>query len=178
MSNGGEMKTLYLLRHAKSSWDDPSLDDHDRPLATRGRKAAQLLAEELARQRFTVDLVICSSATRTRQTLQALLPALGPHIEVRFPNWLYGAQAAEIRDRLRRLDEAVGAVLVVGHNPGLQDLALDLVGDGERAALEQLRQKFPTGALATITTEMAWRGLGPSVGYLVSVVVPRLLEGS
>jgi phosphohistidine phosphatase len=172
------MKTLYLLRHAKSSWDDPSLDDRDRPLAGRGRKAAQRMATELARQPLNVDLVLCSSATRARQTLKVLLPAFGEHVEVRYPDWLYGAHADEILDRLRRLDEAVQTLLVVGHNPSLQDLALDLAGDGDRAALEQLRQKFPTGAMATITTRTTWSGMGPSVGYLESMLAPRTLEGS
>jgi phosphohistidine phosphatase len=172
------MKTLLLLRHAKSSWDDASLDDHDRPLSDRGGRAGRLVASYLARQSIGVELVLCSSALRARQTLDLVLPSLEENVEVRIEDGLYAADATDLLDRLRGVAESVPAVLVVGHNPSLQQLALRLVAGGEPARLHQLQQKFPTGAVATITTETTWARLGPGVGYLKSLVMPRALERS
>ncbi len=172
------MKTIHLLRHAKSSWDDPGLADRDRPLAARGLKAARLIAAHIAREGLRVDFVLCSSATRARQTLEPMVPALGEGVDVRIDDELYGADAGEVLASLQGIEEKTGAVLVVGHNPALQELTENLVHDGQKQAIELLRRKFPTGALATITAETTWRQLGFGSGYLESFVVPRQLSRS
>ena len=169
------MKILHLLRHAKSSWDDPTLADHDRPLAPRGKRAARRMASHIKQHRIRVDLVLCSSAARTRQTLDLITPALGKKVDIRIEEGLYMRDADSLMRRLRRIDDEVNVVLVVGHNPALQDLAVDLAADGEVAALKELHQKLPTGALVTLTTGVRWDELGQGLGYLESLVVPREL---
>jgi phosphohistidine phosphatase len=173
-----DRRTLYLLRHAKSSWDDPSLGDRDRPLASRGRRAAGLLASHLGTDPIEVDLVLCSSAVRARQTLELVLPSLGGPLDIRFEDRLYGAGAADLLARLRSVDESTRTVLVVGHNPALQDLTETLAGDGEVYSLRAVRQKYPTGALATLSTRSGWSMLIPGSAYLDSFVMPRSLESS
>jgi phosphohistidine phosphatase len=167
------VKTLYLLRHAKSSWDVPALDDHDRPLAARGVKAARAVASEIGRRRISVDLVLCSSAARARQTLESVVPALAHAPDIRIGSELYVAGAGDLLGRLRGLDEETRAVLIVGHNPALEELTELLAGDGEPHALDQLRRKFPTGALATLTTGRPWGDLGRGAACLESLFLPR-----
>jgi phosphohistidine phosphatase len=167
---------LLLLRHAKSSWADPALADHDRPLAPRGTRAAERIAGHLRSEGIRPALLLCSSARRARDTLEALRPALGESPDVRIDEGLYGADATEILERLRTVDPDVASVLVVGHNPGLHDLAVGLAGDGDESALAQLRTKFPTGAMATLDLgASSWAQLAPGQAYLARVVLPRQL---
>jgi phosphohistidine phosphatase SixA len=112
------VKRLWLLRHAKSSWDQPGLPDPDRPLAPRGRRAAELLAAHLEAAEVRPTMVLCSSSLRTRETLAAILPALGDALEIRIERPLYGAGAAELLDRLRRLPNTASSAMLIGHNPG------------------------------------------------------------
>ena len=169
-------RLVYLLRHAKSDWSDPATGDHERPLARRGRRDAQRLAEYFRRNAISPQLVLCSSAVRARQTLAPIAAAIHIHEDrVEVEPALYGAAAAEILGRLRRVGERIRSVLVVGHNPGLQDLAVDLVGD-DRALLGALREKFPTGALAVVVFDGAsWSELSPLTASVSSVTVPRQL---
>jgi phosphohistidine phosphatase len=170
------MRTLYLLRHAKSAWNDPHLDDHDRPLAPRGERAAQRIAEHLEQKRIRPALVVCSTAQRARGTLDAVAPCLGKRAQVRIDGDLYGADARDLLQLLRAVTPKVTSVMLIGHNPGLQDLAIALTDDGDRRAVEQLRAKFPTAALATIDLAATeWKDLAPASGYLESVVLPREL---
>lgn len=170
------MRSLYLLRHAKSSWDDPTQADHDRPLSGRGRAAVKLMARHLERTAVRPVLVLCSSARRARQTLEAIRPALGDGAEVIVEDGLYGAEVSELVERLRRAPDGVPSIMIVAHNPGLQELAIHLAGDGDDAALRQLRTKYPTGALATLDLgERAWESLAPGQAYLVSLVTPKEL---
>lgn len=167
-------RTVMLLRHAKSSWADPGLADFDRPLAPRGRRASKLVAEYLRKQQADPALVLCSTSARTRETLEAVLPALGD-CEVEFEPRLYGASSGELLGRLREVPDSSESVLVVAHNPGLHDLALELAGDGP--GVDRLREKFPTGALATFAVRRGgWASLGPGRAELVDYVVPRELE--
>ncbi len=170
------MRTLYLLRHAKSSWQDATIRDHDRPLAPRGVGAAQRIAVHLPSAGVRPALVLCSSARRTLETLDAIRPALGETAEVSIEPDLYGADAGEILERLRTVDPAVPQVLVIGHNPGLQDLAIELSGEGDPALLTQLRTKFPTGALATLDLQVSWAELGPGHAHLTHLVTPKELS--
>jgi phosphohistidine phosphatase len=160
------MPTLYLLRHAKSSWDDPALADHDRPLAPRGLRNAGALAQHLRAGRIVPELVLCSTAQRARETLAAVLPAFDGETEVLIERRLYGASAGELLERLHAVPEAVGSTMVVAHNPGLEELASRLAGD---AAPERL----PTGALVEISSGGTWATLGQSPCRLVSSTVPR-----
>jgi phosphohistidine phosphatase len=162
------MKRVYLLRHAKSSWKHHELADHDRPLTGRGQRAAKSIAKHMRARGLEPELVLCSTARRARETLAPIKPGLGPA-----PVWvegeLYGASARELLARLRRLPDAVGSVLVIGHNPGLHELALELAGPAP-----ELTGKFPTAALATLTFDgSAWRELGPKATALVELTRPR-----
>jgi phosphohistidine phosphatase len=169
------VKRLWLLRHAKSSWDDPGLPDTDRPLAPRGRRAAELLAAHLAASDIRPSLVLCSSSLRTRQTLATILPILGDALEIRIEQELYGAGAAQLLDRLRQVANRVSSAMLIAHNPGIQDLALALAADGH--ALDRLREKFPTGALATLEFDVKrWRDLDHGTATATILVTPRSLE--
>jgi phosphohistidine phosphatase len=165
------MKRLHLLRHAKSSWDDPDLPDHERPLAPRGEKAARRIAEHVRREGIRPELVLCSTALRARQTLAALLSVLAGDVEIRVEATLYGAGVTQVLARVREVDESVGSVLVVGHNPTLHELALVLTE--RRDALE----RFPTGALATVAFTVPWAQLASGGATLEALVVPRELDG-
>ncbi|MGZ4274048.1 MAG: SixA phosphatase family protein [Solirubrobacteraceae bacterium] len=162
-----ETKQLLLLRHAKSSWDDPSLADHDRPLAPRGHRAAKRIGAHLQGEQIPVDLVLCSSARRARDTLDLVAPPG----EIRIERELYGATAAELIERLRRVPDDVGAVMLVGHEPAIRDLAVGLAGEGSELA----DRKFPTGALATLTFTGPWSALAPDRADLAAFVTPREL---
>jgi phosphohistidine phosphatase len=165
-------KRLFVLRHAKSSWDDPVLDDHDRPLAPRGRLAVAVLAEHLKAHAIEPELVLCSTSRRTRETL-AGIDAAGQHLIERE---LYGATTYDLLARLRRVPADVESVMVIGHNPTMQTLVLRLAARarvGEE--LSQVEAKFPTGALATLTFESAWSELGPGCAHLTAFVRPKAL---
>jgi len=168
------MKQLYLLRHAKSSWKDTSLPDHDRPLAGRGRRAAKAIAGHLREQGIEPDLVLCSTARRARETLDRIEPALGAST-VRVEDDLYAASAGALLERLRSVPDTVESVMLIGHNPGLQDLALDLARPSP--TVRELATKYPTAALATLTFPVSsWQELDCETAELVALVRPRDLE--
>ena len=166
-------RRVYLLRHAKSSWKDPALADRDRPLSGRGRREAKAMCRHLGQQRVDPDLVLCSTAERARQTLEGVEPAFGRGA-VRVERELYGAGPTDLLTRLREIAPSVRSVMVIGHNPGLEELALLLAGDGSER--RQLEEKFPTGALATLAFRGPWAGLEPGAAELVGFVRPRDLE--
>lgn len=171
------MRQLFLLRHAKSSWDDPALDDFERPLNKKGRKAAKLMADYLRKHRLRPAFVLCSAARRTRETYDLLEPAL-EGIPVSFEDSVYEAAKHDLLDRLRQLDDHLASVLLIGHNPGLERLASALSGGrGEPQALAALEEKFPTGTLAVLETDAAqWRALEDGGCRLVEMVRPGDLE--
>jgi phosphohistidine phosphatase len=166
--------TLYLLRHAKSSWADPALADRERPLAPRGRRDAKRIAKHLAWLGIEPEHVLCSPSERTRQTLELIRPALGATSKVKLEAKLYAASADELLERIRAVPGSVASVMLIGHNPGLQDLALLLASAG--AGLERLEAKFPTAALATLTLpEATWARLSHADAVLAAYVVPKQL---
>lgn len=168
------MKRLYLLRHAKSSWKDTSLPDHDRPLAGRGRRAAKAIARHMRAHGVEPELVLCSTARRARETLDRIEPALGSPA-VRVESDLYAASAPALLERLRGIPDTVESVMVIGHNPGLQQLALELARPASAAS--ELAAKYPTGALATLAFDASsWQELGRDTAELVELVRPRDLE--
>ncbi|TPM39640.1 histidine phosphatase family protein [Mesorhizobium sp. B2-3-4] len=154
------MKQLLLLRHAKSSWDDPELDDFDRPLAGRGLKSARLMGRELAARDWLPDLALVSPALRTSDTWRLVAAELPVHPRVAFAEALYDASATDILRRIQKADPSAGCLVVLGHNPGLEDLAKQLAGPGsEPKALKRLEEKFPTAALARFVFEDDWSAL-------------------
>ncbi len=167
------MKTLYILRHAKSSWDNHDLADQDRPLAPRGRQAGGLMAAHMRRAKVRPDLVICSSAVRALQTYEIVSAGLDGLMTASVEDDLYGASDTGLLVRLQDVPDAVQAVLLVGHNPGLQDLALMLAGDGDAPGIVRIGDKFPTCALATLDVPTPWASLGPGHAYLTSLVTPH-----
>jgi phosphohistidine phosphatase len=170
------VKTLFLLRHAKSSWDEPDLADKDRPLATRGERAARRMAEHMRAHRIRPALVLCSPAVRARATLDLVAAGLGSKTKIHIDDRIYGADAADLLAIVRSTPESVPSLLLVGHNPTMHDLALDLMGDGDGDAVARMGLKFPTGALACLSFGAKnWPGLAPGRGYLESFTVPREL---
>jgi phosphohistidine phosphatase len=132
-------RRLHLLRHAKSSWDAAGLPDRDRPLAPRGRRAVVALRQHFADLALQVDLVLCSPARRTRETWAGVADGLAGKPGVEFAEQIYDADVADLLVLVRETDPDVGSLLLVGHNPGFGDLAYDLAGDGDPAALARLR---------------------------------------
>jgi len=165
---------LWLLRHAKSSWDDPDMEDMERPLAPRGARAADRMRDYLDAEGIRPELVLCSSALRTRETLGRVLPGLGPELTVRIEPSLYSFESDQLLDRLREVPADVGSVMLIGHNPAMQELASHLAFEGDR--LDELRQSFPTAALAELEIpRSSWVQLTPGSGRLERFVVPREL---
>jgi phosphohistidine phosphatase len=171
------MVTLSLLRHAKSAWNNPGLGDFDRPLAPRGQKAALRMGRFLAENDILPGLVLCSSAVRARETLQRVLPALPVEPDVRFDDRLYLAGPRDMIALLRETQDEYDHVMLVGHNPGMHVLALELVEDGESSAIAQLGHKFPTAALAVIDFSRPWQDISAGGGTLRLFALPRALAG-
>ncbi len=163
------MKCVWILRHAKSSWNRPGLVDHDRPLAPRGRRAGERIARWAEANRVLPDLVLCSSAVRARATLELVRPVLGrPAVVV--DGGIYHATADDLVERLATVDDSVEVVMVVGHNPAMLELTALLAPPGPQA--------FPTGALAGIELGIErWEDVRPGCGRLDSFVLPRSLTG-
>ena len=165
---------LWLLRHAKSSWDDPDMEDVDRPLAPRGARAADRMRQYFDVEEIRPELVLCSSALRTRETLGRILPGLGSQMTVRIEPSLYSFEADQLLDRLREVPGDVGSVMLIGHNPAMQELGSALAAEGDR--LDELRKGFPTAALAELDVPVgSWEELKPGSGRLERFVLPREL---
>jgi phosphohistidine phosphatase len=169
------MRTLLLLRHAKSSWDDPSLDDFDRPLAARGRKAAPVMADYLEKKGLLPDFVLLSPAARARETWALVARKLGGRIEVKELRGLYLGAPSRLLDAIRRGPDRADRVMLIGHNPGMEHLAMVLAGpSSKRKALAKLHAKFPTAALAEIEFEAgSWKDLARGSGRLKRLVYPK-----
>ena len=166
-------RRLLLLRHAKSSWDDPELADHDRPLAPRGRRAARALRRHVRDKGLDPQLVLCSSAVRAVQTWESIRDGIGGDPDVEISDGLYEADADDLLERLRGVPEMVECVLLVGHNPSMEQLAGALSGPGNPEALAAMASKYPTGGLAQLSFDGPWAGLAPRGAHLDSFVVPR-----
>jgi phosphohistidine phosphatase len=168
------MKSLHLLRHAKSSWKDPGLNDHDRPLSRRGRQTAKMMAAYLRRAKIAPDLVICSTAMRAFIDLSfeddlGRLLRLGNGVE-RLPQ-------RALWEQLWNLPESAKSVLLIGHNPALQELALELA-HADLNELPSAGGKFPTGAMSSFRFDGAWKALEPHGAVLVSYITPKAIAAS
>jgi len=169
------MKTLLLLRHAKSSWDDDRLPDHDRPLAPRGRRAAPAMARLLQRRELTPDRVLCSTAARTRESWALVQEELGLEATpVVYIEGLYLADPGRMLRTIREEGRDAGTLLLVGHNPGIQELALALTELDRGGSVERMERKYPTAALAVIEFERdSWDEIAPGRGRLRKFVRPK-----
>ena len=164
-----------MLRHAKSSWDDAGLADRLRPLAPRGVRAVDAVARHLRTTAVGPDLVLCSPARRAVQTWEGVARGVPPGTSVEFDEAIYFAGGDDLLARLQQVPPNIESVLLVGHNPGLQELGVDLVGSGDPDLRERLGTKFPTGALATLEMQGDWHDMEWGAATLVAYVVPREL---
>lgn len=171
------MLRLLLYRHAKSSWDHPGVTDRQRPLAPRGVRAAAQMAAVIADAEFAPDRILCSPARRTRETLAPLLPHLtDPDIALIIDD-LYEPAAGDYRKLISAHGGSAQRLLVIGHNPAIQNSALSLVGSGDETLSNRLSVQFPTGALAVIDfDQFDWSRITPKSGYLSGFIRPRDVE--
>lgn len=168
-------KTLLLLRHTKSSWRDGSLEDHDRPLSARGQRAGRALAKMMATL-ARPDEVLCSAAVRTQQTWTLVSTAWTPTLTPAFDESLYLAHHTLLLQRLKAANAEHRCLLLIGHNPGMEQLAHFLAGPTSSAeALAHLRQKYPTGGLAVLKFDGAWAALSARTARLTAFVTPAQL---
>jgi len=166
------MKTLTLLRHAKSGWDAPAARDFDRTLNARGRKAARAMGREMKRLGLDFDLVLASPAARVTETLTELAQGYGGAVATEFDEHIYLASPETLVEIVRAADDAYARLLIVGHNPGMERLALLLAQEG--ALRDSIAAKYPTGALAELRFEAArWRDVTAGTGRLERFIRPR-----
>jgi phosphohistidine phosphatase len=171
------MKRLAILRHAKSSWDDPGLDDLNRPLNERGWKAARRLGREFKQRGIRFDLVLSSTSARTRETIDGVREKYDFGAPIEFDPQLYLASKEALLERVQALGEKVKAPLIVGHNPGLEQLIGELTHDDRRGLRERVAGKFPTGALTIIEMPAKrWADVEPGSGEIVELILPKDLD--
>lgn len=171
------MKTLVLLRHAKSSWDDATLEDFDRPLNDRGRKAAPTMAWWIRTEDLIPDLALCSAARRTLDTWELMAPVLERPVPVRVEHDLYEADSDDIIRAIQSVGSDIDTLLVLGHNPGIETTARVLAAEGGEKPLRRMRKKFPTAAIAVIRFDTdKWTEVEPGAGTLRSFVKPKDLK--
>ena len=169
------MLRLMLFRHAKSSWTDPGLDDHNRPLNPRGQKAAPLIGRFMRMQKLVPDLVLCSPARRARETWKLASAELGAAPRLLLEEALYDfGNGGRVLDTVRGKAETAKSVMVVGHNPSIERLAQRLIGKGDAKLRKRVAEKFPTGALAVISFDAGnWSAVEDGKGTLATFVRPR-----
>lgn len=161
------MKTLLLLRHAKSSWDDSSLRDFDRPLAPRGERDAPRIGKALRKRGTSPDLIVSSPAVRAKATIKAVIKAAKLDVDPQFDEAIYGASSAELMRVIRRLPDSSSRALLVGHNPGFEDMVGRLTG---------LHERMPTASLACIEFQIArWDDVDDGKGKLAWLLTPKQL---
>lgn len=169
----GPLRRLVVLRHAKSARPE-GVTDHERPLAPRGSRDAPAAGRALAEADCLPGLALCSTAVRARRTWELAAAQWGTPPPVRHDPRLYHAGVPELLDVVRDTPAEVETLLLIGHNPGLEDLVLTLAGDGLDDTLDRVRAKFPTSAIAVLSWRgAAWRDLAPGAALLTSVTVPR-----
>jgi len=169
------MHFLHLLRHAKSDRDE-AVEDHERPLSRRGREAARRVGQNLPSALGVIDVVLCSSSVRTRETAELVLADFAAPPRILYEEALYLAGRAALIRRLRRLDQSLAAVMVIGHNPGLHELALALAAFDSPRYRELAGGKFPTAARASFAIDVPWVDLVRSQHALTDYVTAKSLQ--
>lgn len=173
------MLTLSLLRHAKSSWKDTAVPDHDRPLNARGTVEAPLMGKAMAEHGLDPDVVLCSTARRTRDTLELVLPELKTEPKVIYEDGLYHGTPAEMLAIVQGVAPSAHQVLLVGHNPEIQTFALDLIGSGSKHLKDQLETKYPTAGLVVLRfLTGGWKDLAVNSGKLELFLSPKDVKRS
>lgn len=168
------MHRLYLLRHAKSSWELAGQLDYDRGLTERGQTDCKLIAGEIEARGIEPGLVLCSGAVRARETLDLVATGLPPETRVEYEDAIYQATADGLADVLRKVPEETASVMLIGHNPSIHDLAVDIAADGDE--LERLAAKFPTCALAEFEFDGSWSDLGTDTATVTAFTAPKQLR--
>ncbi|MER6027012.1 histidine phosphatase family protein [Streptomyces sp. NPDC001851] len=172
-AGAGPLRRLVVLRHAKSDWPE-GVEDHRRPLAPRGLRDAPAAGRALADADCLPDLALCSTAVRARRTWELASAEWGTPPPVRYDRRLYAADVPDLLEVVREAPPEVETLLVVGHNPGLEELVLELAGDGLDDTLDRVRTKFPTCAIAVLDWRgTGWTALAPGTALLTSFTVPR-----
>ncbi|MFJ8493266.1 SixA phosphatase family protein [Streptomyces sp. NPDC094038] len=170
-AGAGPLRRLVVLRHAKSAWPE-GVPDRLRPLADRGRRDAPAAGRALAESDSLPDLAVCSTAVRARQTWELAAGQWGTPPPVRYDGRVYAADVPDLLAVVHEVPPEVETLLLVGHNPGLEELVLDLAGDGLDDTLEQMRRKFPTSAIAVLAWHgTTWAELAPGTALLTEVTV-------
>jgi phosphohistidine phosphatase len=171
------MRRLILIRHAKSDWSVAGLADHDRELAPRGSDSAAKIGAYMARHGLVPDLVLCSTAARARRTWGLIAKAFADPPRVHDEDRLYEVGSNAMLELVRPTGPEIHGLAIVGHNPGLRDLAELLIASGDIEARQRLLEKFPTGGLAVIDFPVdEWRKLHAKSGRLDRFVTPRSLQ--
>jgi phosphohistidine phosphatase len=171
------MKTLTLLRHAKSDWHSSAASDFERPLNARGRKAARIVGRELKAQGLAFDSVVASPAARVVETIEGLAEGYGQALRPRFDERLYLGSAATLLNLIREADDGTEHLLLVGHNPGFENLAMLLTREDGNGLRGELAKKYPTATVAEIALSIEhWRDLAPEAGELSRFIRPRDLD--
>ena len=165
-------RTLVIVRHAKSSWDF-DVDDHERPLSARGRRDAEALGQLLSQRSLRPDLVLCSTATRARQTWEYAKAGGATSGEVQYLREIYHAWVPELLAMIREVPEEIHTLLVLGHAPGIPDLVEHVCVRTDSSDWIQMDNKFPTSALAIVSVPGPWSDLGKDRAELDSFLVPR-----
>jgi phosphohistidine phosphatase len=174
------MRTLLLLRHAKSSWEDSSLDDHERPLESRGRRAAPAIGAWLAREGPEPELVLCSDAARAMETWELVAAELGSEPRTVLEPAIYGADEEQLLELVHEAPPEIDRLMLVGHNPGFHDLAIMLVGKKAKGRdAKRLHRKMPTAALVVLELPGDdWASTEPGTATLRRFVRPKDLPGA
>jgi phosphohistidine phosphatase len=168
------VKTLTLLRHAKSGWDDPVARDYDRPLNPRGRRAAATMGRHFRELGLTFDRVVASPAVRAAETVVEVEHGLGQTLAAAWDRRLYLAAPTTLLDVVHECDAAAGSLLLVGHNPGLEELTMLLVPEGDGALRDAVEEKYPTATLAEMTFDTDdWGAVRAGSGRLTRFIRPR-----
>lgn len=163
---------LYLLRHAKSDWNNTFLSDFERSLNQRGRRSASKIASFISTNKIHPELILCSSARRTRETLEIIQHSFNPKTEFSIENELYASSVYDLFKRIQRVPDSIKSLMIIGHNPGIQDLSLELSAPSELR--DQISEKFPTGSLVDliIKTE-SWSSTSPGDAEIISFTTPN-----
>ena len=170
------MKSLTILRHAKSSWAEPGAGDFDRHLNERGQEAARRIGRELKKRNMRFDVVLASAAVRVRETVEALVEGYGQDLEVGVETQIYEASVQTLIGMVRGIPEPAARAMLVGHNPGLQQLVL-LLGSGGDGHRERIEMHFPTAAAAVLDLDVErWTDVSPGFGAIRELILPNEID--